>query len=467
MQLKNKIAKDKKAFYGSRISENRIRTPEGFLICKNVPIAKVGTQQYLGEELGLERYENILVEVVRTEQEVFSPKTIASFEGKPFTDDHPEQSEFVTTENYKQYVKGHVTNVRRGEGDFSDKLLADIIVYDKTVIEEIESGRKREISCGYGCDYDIDENGNVFQINITGNHVALVNEGRAGHNVRILDHNKNKKGVVKTMAKMKTKKQIIARLFPSFTKDASPEEIEEVVTAISEVQDEEAEVPTTQDEEPAEQESKPTADDDVLSKVLDGIQALKDEIVTLKTANQQQNDPLAKLEQKLANEIASDSNEEVAADEDITDDDDEITTDNDITKDDDEIMTDDDEITSDEDIAEDDDITADDDIETSDEETTATAADKKAMLKLIRNIRPVIAKMKDGKQKKAVTDSLIKMARATSGKSRTPKKNGYADIMKVKQRRTSQFLAKDSKIYDDSQLGKQIAKQRNPHYKLS
>lgn len=196
MQLKNKIAKDKKAFYGSRISENRIRTPEGFLICKNVPIAKVGTQQYLGEELGLEGYENILVEVVRTEQEVFSPKTIASFEGKPFTDDHPEQSEFVTTENYKQYVKGHVTNVRRGEGDFSDKLLADIIVYDKTVIEEIESGRKREISCGYGCDYDIDENGNVFQINITGNHVALVNEGRAGHNVRILDHNKNKKGVV-------------------------------------------------------------------------------------------------------------------------------------------------------------------------------------------------------------------------------------------------------------------------------
>mgnify|MGYP001071575881 CR=1 FL=1 len=280
MKLKNRIVKDKKAFYGSRISENRIRTPEGFLICKNVPIAKVGTQQYLGEELGLEGYENILVEVVRTEQEVFSPKTIASFEGKPFTDDHPEQSEFVTTENYKQYVKGHVTNVRRGEGDFSDKLLADIIVYDKTVIEEIESGRKREISCGYGCDYGINENGNILQINITGNHVALIEEGRAGHSVRILDHNKYKKGVVKTMAKMKTKKQIIARLFPSFAKDASttPEEIQEIVTAINEVGDEEAEVPPAQ-------ESKPTADDDVLSKVLEEMKALKDEIVTLKTAN--------------------------------------------------------------------------------------------------------------------------------------------------------------------------------------
>ncbi len=116
---------------------------------------------------------------------MFSPKTIASFEGKPFTDDHSEGDEFVTAENYKQYVKGHVTNVRRGEGEYSDKLLADIIVYDKTVIEEIESG-KREISCGYGCDYDIDEKGNILQVHITGNHVALVDEGRAGHSVRIL-----------------------------------------------------------------------------------------------------------------------------------------------------------------------------------------------------------------------------------------------------------------------------------------
>ena len=460
MQLKNKIVKDKKAFYGSRISENRIRTPEGFLICKNVPIAKVGTQEYLGEELGLEGYENVLVEVFRTEQEVFSPKTIASFEGKPFTDDHPEQSDFVTTENYTQYMKGHVTNVRRGEEDFSDKLLADIVVYDKTVIEEIESGRKREISCGYGCDYDVDSNGNILQINITGNHVALVDEGRAGHSVRILDHNKNKKGVVKNMAKMKTKKQIIARLFPSFTKDASPEEIEEVVTAISEVEDEEAEVPATQDEEPPAQENKTTIDEDVLSKVLDGIQALKDEIGELKAANQQQNDPLAKLEQQLANEIASDSNEEVAADEEITEDDDDVTADEDITEDDDDI-------TADEDVAADEDITEDEDIETADEETTASAVDKKAMLKLIRNIRPVVAKMKDGKQKKAVTDSLIKMARATSGKSRTPKKNGYAAIMKAKQRHSTRFIVQDNKKYDDGKLGKEIAKKRNPHYKLS
>lgn len=439
MQLKNKICKDKKAFYGSRISENRIRTPEGFLICKNVPIARVGTQEYLGEELGLEGYENVLVNVVRTEQEVFSHKTIASFEGKPFTDDHPEQEEFVTTENYKRYVKGHVTNVRRGQGDFSDKLLADIIVYDKTVIEEIENNQKREISCGYACDYNVDENGDVFQVNITGNHVALVDEGRAGHSVKILDHNKQYKGVRKNMPKMKNTKQIIARLFPSFAKDASPEEIEEVVTAINEVQDEEI---TTQDEQPAVEENKTTTDDDVLSQILQEMKALKDEMITLKTANQEQNDPIAKLEQQLVNEI---SDEEITEDEDITEDND---------------------IIEDEDMTEDDDITEDEDIETSDEETTATAVDKKVMLQFVRNIRPVIAEMKDNKQKKVVTDSLMKMARVTSGKTAKPKENGYAAIMRVKQNHSKQFKTQDSKTYDDSQLGREIAKKRNPHYKL-
>ncbi len=453
MQLKNKICKDKKAFYGSRISENRIRTPEGFLICKNVPIARVGTQEYLGEELGLEGYENVLVNVVRTEQEVFSHKTIASFEGKPFTDDHPEQEEFVTTENYKRYVKGHVTNVRRGQGDFSDKLLADIIVYDKTVIEEIENNQKREISCGYACDYNVDENGDVFQVNITGNHVALVDEGRAGHSVKILDHNKQYKGVRKNMPKMKNTKQIIARLFPSFAKDASPEEIEEVVTAINEVQDEEI---TTQDEEQIE--NKPTADDDVLSQILGEMKALKDEISTLKMANQQQNDPLAKLEKKLFNEVSDE--EQSTLDDDITADENEVTADEDI-------IADENEVTADEDITEDDDITEDNDVETTDEEATTTATDKKAMLDLIRTMRPLIANMKNDKQKKVVTDSLMKLGRSALGKPSKPKKNGYAAIMKAKQKHNTQFITQDSKMYDESQLGREIAKKRNPHYKLS
>ena len=242
------------------------------------------------------------------------------------------------------------------------------------------------------------------------------------------------------MPKMKNTKQIIARLFPSFAKDASPEEIEEVVTAINEVQDEEI---TTQDEEQIE--NKPTADDDVLSQILGEMKALKDEISTLKMANQQQNDPLAKLEKKLFNEVSDE--EQSTLDDDIT--------------------ADENEVTADEDITEDDDITEDNDVETTDEEATTTATDKKAMLDLIRTMRPLIANMKNDKQKKVVTDSLMKLGRSALGKPSKPKKNGYAAIMKAKQKHNTQFITQDSKMYDESQLGREIAKKRNPHYKLS
>ena len=39
-----------KAHFGSKISPNMKRTPEDFLICYNVPIARTGVQKYLGKE---------------------------------------------------------------------------------------------------------------------------------------------------------------------------------------------------------------------------------------------------------------------------------------------------------------------------------------------------------------------------------------------------------------------------------
>ena len=38
-------------YYGDKISTNIAKTPEGFLICKNVPIARTGYQTYLESEL--------------------------------------------------------------------------------------------------------------------------------------------------------------------------------------------------------------------------------------------------------------------------------------------------------------------------------------------------------------------------------------------------------------------------------
>lgn len=60
-----------KAFYGSRISGHMIRTPEGYLVCKDVPIARTGTQQYRGAEFGGPDAERAYT-VKRPEDEVFT-----------------------------------------------------------------------------------------------------------------------------------------------------------------------------------------------------------------------------------------------------------------------------------------------------------------------------------------------------------------------------------------------------------
>ena len=76
-------------YYGTRLSENiSRREPEGYLLCLNVPVARSGTQEYLPEELGLPPGPE-MIPVFRPEEEVFSPETVASFEGMPVTNDHP------------------------------------------------------------------------------------------------------------------------------------------------------------------------------------------------------------------------------------------------------------------------------------------------------------------------------------------------------------------------------------------
>ena len=169
-------------YYGSKISDNITKLDNGCIICFNVPIARTGTYQYLRSECGLEG--SGVVTVYREPEEVFDKKTIASFNGKAFTDTHPPVD--VTADNWAMYSKGELTDVRRGTGENDIYLIADILVRDPIVINEIMSGAKREISSGYDCEY-VEREGKLYQTNIRGNHAALVQCGRAGSLVRIND----------------------------------------------------------------------------------------------------------------------------------------------------------------------------------------------------------------------------------------------------------------------------------------
>jgi hypothetical protein len=173
-------------FYAtSKISENLYETPEGFLVCPGVAIARTGEMVYGPRETPLTPGEDGRVVVDRDEEEVFRPETIASFEGKPITIQHPE--EFVDPQNWKDLAKGVLQNVRRGEGGQSNDLIADLLITDSVAIDLVKSGL-REVSCGYEAEYVETGVGKGKQKNIIGNHLALVYEGRAGSAYAIKDH---------------------------------------------------------------------------------------------------------------------------------------------------------------------------------------------------------------------------------------------------------------------------------------
>lgn len=168
-----------------KISENIAETPEGYLICIGVPIARTGEMVYGKDETPLDPDSNGTVLITREEDEVFRPQTIASFEGKAITIKHPEN--FVGPDNWSELAKGILQNVRRGEGDQKDDLIADLLITDKMAIGLVRHGL-REVSCGYEADYEQTDKGKGKQKNIIGNHLALVNQGRAGSSYAINDH---------------------------------------------------------------------------------------------------------------------------------------------------------------------------------------------------------------------------------------------------------------------------------------
>ena len=208
------------AYYGAQISPNMTRTPEGYLICRNVPINRIGDQEYTARDLQLDGDPDRLVIVHRYPEDVFDPAAIASFEGKDITQGHPPEN--LTPENQAAYSKGHIENVRR----VGDNTVADLFIKDAALASDVENGVVREVSCGYLCDYVPDGNG-YKQQKIRGNHVAVVPRGRAGHEVAIKDAAPEAEKGRKPMSKFS---QAILTALGMAAKDANDEELKALVS---------------------------------------------------------------------------------------------------------------------------------------------------------------------------------------------------------------------------------------------
>ena len=472
-------------------------TPEGFLICLDVPIARTGTQEYLGYELGLEDRTNDLFTVNRTEDEVFSPATIASFEGKCVTADHPPDS--VTTENVTAYNCGHAQHIRRGTEDQSDLLIADLFITDRRLIEAIQNGL-REVSCGYDCEY-AEENGQLFQRRIRGNHIAVVPSGRAGHRVAIQDsaHQDEKApglqnqqdeatgaqrgwpscraahvstagiqnqqdertakplrvlplrdgkaaGIQKERGKTimekdkKKKRSLFATMFSRAVRDMEPEEVADAVDELVASQ-EDSEAPAAQPTPtPA---AAPASDSEEFGpQILAAIKVLGEQIAAALAPKATEpapadTDPI----QQLADELQAHAGE-TPADQEAS-----VT-----------IPADEDPISQDEE--------PEPAPAASLPENPIPGADRAAaVLSAINAIKPVIASMPEN-QRKAASDKAAAELRKMLGRDAKPQSNGYAGVTAAIQN-TAKAKAKDhaqKAKADSGEIGRGIMASRNPHY---
>lgn len=335
-------------YYGDKLSPNMAKTPEGFLVCQNVPIARTGYQKYYAQELDENAEPNVVVNVYRSPDEVFSPATLASFEGKPVTNEHP--SEDVTPENYAKYSKGHVQHVRVGKGDDSDKIMADLYITDPELMQLIQDG-KRDVSAGYYAEDKEDKNGRICQTHIRGNHIAVVDEGRAGRSVSIRDSKNRKKGDV-SMSRKQRVKNIIAR----YIKDATPEELDELIsdseearTALCDEDFVEDEDEIAEDEDIVEEEDIVEDEDEIIEDDDDiDVGGIDDEILE---AFERLKEAVARCTSRRSAAVEKD---DLLEDEDIVEDDDAPLLEEEIVEDEDDLTEDEDVIESDDEIIEDD-----------------------------------------------------------------------------------------------------------------
>lgn len=393
-----------------------------------MPIARTGTQEYLGSEIGMTDESSKLYNVIRTDEEVFSPATLASFEGKPITNDHP--SEDVVPDNYAYYSKGHATNIRRGEGKYNDTVMADLIICEKQAIEDVMNG-KREISCGYECIYEITESGEIYQSNIRGNHIAIVDRGRAGPRVSIKDTQPKNERSRKYM-KAKKNNNIIAKILGLTANDADPDTLADIIESVTELQNtdsEEETIETPKDNSPSSgsegntsDSNGVTIDSETATKLIDSINALNDSIASL--FKKEDNDPLKALEDELSEEKVSAPVEEI-----------------------------DEEPTADKGATEDEEVQTD----------SEAVANNDSLLNVIRTIKPYINNIKDQKERKKVADSLTKAVRQIKGKSSTPAKDGYRAVMEAKAASAMDKARKNENVDMDYQNQQSVYDKLNPH----
>lgn len=173
---------------------NRQYDANGWYEIKRNPISKSGVFPYSGRAIGDENADKVFM-VYRPAEELANPDTIESFKLLPGIDEHP----YTLLGDAKDgLVKPEDKGIDMVIGELveydpkSDTLYSNIKFFTNKILKLIEAGKK-ELSAGFRCKYEKASgafNGQAYdyiQREIRGNHLALVDKGRMGSDVAVLD----------------------------------------------------------------------------------------------------------------------------------------------------------------------------------------------------------------------------------------------------------------------------------------
>lgn len=317
------------------------------------------------------------------------------------------------------YEKGHAQNIRRGSGEWADYILADLHIHDRELIDAVQNG-KREISCGYTCEYVENADGTYSQKNIRGNHIAVVDRGRAGKRAAILDSDTVSKAQAKRPERKAMKKNgLFFKLFGQAAKDKSPEEIEQLAMDAAEAFDEEAkpfagEAVKKEEAADAKSEQNPTTE---LKDDEAALDALAEKIMARMAAKKEKEENKDSLDAAI--EQLSEGKKETEPGE--------TSTDEEASR-----------------------------VVPAEESDKNCGMDAALALGILKTMRPVVAAIKDDAQRKAVSDALLGCVAVQDGKS------DIASILQASQNNAKKAAGDGLKSMDNDAI-QALYDSMNPH----
>lgn len=192
----------------------RHKDENGFLLVEKSPILRAGILEYFGSELlpeGEDKVDGVTVDpdkiykVMIPKEEIDKAKD--SFKLLPILDNHTWMGE--EGEDPKDHQVGST-----GEDVYveDDMLMLPLKFTGKKIVEEVESHEKEELSASYYNRFEKSQNKEYDFIarDLKGNHLALVDKGRCGSAVRVL--NSTTIGVDEMAEKAKVVNEAILKL---------------------------------------------------------------------------------------------------------------------------------------------------------------------------------------------------------------------------------------------------------------